>query len=58
MGDGGHPSLRALVTARRGGANLREVALRLPLALALDYENAGALCSSTPAAATAARAAR
>ncbi len=45
MSDGGHPSLSALVTARRGAANLREVALRLPLALALDYENAGALCS-------------
>ncbi len=45
MGDGGHPSLRALVTARRPEANLREVALRLPLSLALDYENAGALCS-------------
>ena len=45
MRDGGHPSLRALVTARRGGANLREVALSLPLSLALDYANAGALCS-------------
>ena len=58
MGDGGHPSLRALVTARRGAANLREVALRLPLALALDYENAGALCSFDAGAAAAARAAR
>jgi hypothetical protein len=45
MRDGGHPSLRALVKVRRGGANLREVALRLPLSLALDYANAGALCS-------------
>jgi hypothetical protein len=45
MRDGGHPSMRALVTARRGGANLREVAVRLPLSLALDYSNAGALCS-------------
>ena len=36
MRDGGHPSLRALVRARRGDANLRELALRLPLSLALS----------------------
>lgn len=42
--DGGHPRLRAVLKPPRGGANLRKLAIRLPLSLALDYENAGALC--------------
>jgi hypothetical protein len=38
--DGKHPGLRAVLTQRRGQANLRRVRVKLPLALALDPENA------------------
>jgi hypothetical protein len=42
---GGHPGLEAVLTQSPGEANLREVAVTLPLTLALDPENAEALCS-------------
>jgi hypothetical protein len=38
--DGKHPGLRAVLTQRPGQANLRRVRVKLPLALALDPENA------------------
>jgi hypothetical protein len=34
-----------VLTPRRGDANLRQVVVRLPLALALDLRNANSLCS-------------
>jgi hypothetical protein len=43
--DGGHPRVRAVLTPRRGDANLRRVEVRLPLTLALDLRNANSLCS-------------
>ena len=38
--DGKHPGLRTVVTQAPGQANLRSAAVRLPLSLALDPENA------------------
>ncbi len=42
--DGKHPGVKATLTQRRGDANLKRVQVRLPLSLALDPENAQALC--------------
>ncbi len=42
--DGKHPGVKATVTQRRGDANLKRVRVELPLSLALDPENAQALC--------------
>jgi hypothetical protein len=42
--DGKHPTLKAVVTAPNGGANIKKVKVRLPLSLALDTDNAQALC--------------
>ena len=41
--DGKHPAVKATVTQRRGEANLKRQ-VRLPLSLALDPDNAQALC--------------
>ncbi|HEY6759069.1 MAG TPA: hypothetical protein VI318_06240 [Baekduia sp.] len=43
--DGKHPGLSAVVTQGLGQANLKRVAVTLPLSLALDVDNAQALCS-------------
>jgi hypothetical protein len=43
--DGSHPGLQAKLTAAPGGANLRKAVVRLPLSLALDPDNAEALCT-------------
>jgi hypothetical protein len=44
--DGKHPGLRTVVTQRPGQANMKKVAVKLPLSLALDPDNAqsDALC--------------
>ena len=42
--DGKHPGVKAVLTQRRGDANLKRVEVKLPLSLALDPENAQALC--------------
>ncbi len=42
--DGKHPGVKAVVSQRRGDANLKRVQVRLPLSLALDPDNAQALC--------------
>ncbi len=42
--DGTHPGVKATLLQRRGDANLRRVSVKLPLSLALDPENAQALC--------------
>jgi len=42
--DGKHPGLRTVVTQRPGEANLKRATVRLPLSLALDPDNAQALC--------------
>ena len=39
-----HPGVKATVTQRRGDANLKRVQVKLPLSLALDPDNAQALC--------------
>jgi hypothetical protein len=46
MRNGGHPGLRTVVTQSLGQANMKVVAAKLPLSLALDPENAqsDALC--------------
>jgi hypothetical protein len=44
MTDGRHPGLQAAVTQQPGEAGLRQVAVRLPLSLALDPDNAQELC--------------
>lgn len=49
--DGRHPGLTARLTQTRGEAGLRGVSVKLPLSLALDPDNAQALC--TPEQATA-----
>jgi hypothetical protein len=43
--DGKHPGLEVTVTQPEGQAHLRRVAAKLPLSLALDPDNARALCS-------------
>jgi hypothetical protein len=42
--DGKHPGVKAVLTQPKGGTNLDKVKVRLPLSLALDPNNAGALC--------------
>jgi hypothetical protein len=42
--DGKHPGISATLTDIGGGANLRKVVAKLPLSLALDPDNAQALC--------------
>jgi hypothetical protein len=42
--DGGHPGLRARLTQRPGQAAIRQVKVALPRSLALDPDNAQALC--------------
>ncbi len=44
MGDNRHPGVKATVIQRRGDANLKRVRVKLPLSLALDPDNAQALC--------------
>ena len=41
---GKHPGVKATLAQRPGDANLKRVAVRLPLSLALDPDNAQALC--------------
>jgi hypothetical protein len=43
--DGQHPGVQATVTQPAGQANMRRFAVKLPLSVALDPENAQALCS-------------
>jgi hypothetical protein len=43
--DGRHPGLRAHLAQRPGEAGLRQVQVKLPLSLALDPDNAQALCT-------------
>jgi hypothetical protein len=42
--EGKHPGVRATVTQRTSSANLKRVSVRLPLSVALDPDNAQALC--------------
>jgi hypothetical protein len=42
--DGTHPGVDATLTDTGGGANLRKAEVKLPLALALDPDNANGLC--------------
>jgi hypothetical protein len=42
--DGKHPGMRVVVTQPPGEANLKAATVRLPLSLALDPDNAQALC--------------
>jgi hypothetical protein len=48
--DGGHPGLKATLRQAAGVANLKRVAVTLPLSVALDADNAGALCTPEQAA--------
>jgi hypothetical protein len=45
--DGKHPGVHAVVTQTPGQANLKKVQVALPLSLALDPDNAQALCEFT-----------
>lgn len=47
----GHPGINARMTWPRGDANLKQVKVDLPLAVALDPKNAKALCTPEQAAA-------
>jgi uncharacterized repeat protein (TIGR01451 family) len=49
--DNKHPALRATLTQPSGQANLKKVAVTLPLSLALDPDNANGLCEPAAAAA-------
>jgi hypothetical protein len=49
--DDKHPALRATLTQPSGQANLKKVAVTLPLSLALDPDNANGLCEPEAAAA-------
>jgi hypothetical protein len=42
--DGKHPGIVANIVAGKGTANLKKVVTKLPLSVALDYENAQELC--------------
>jgi hypothetical protein len=42
--DGAHPGIDATLTDTSGGANLKKVEVKLPLSIALDPDNAQALC--------------
>jgi hypothetical protein len=44
MREEGHPGLRAVLTQKGGQANIAKARVRLPLSLALDPDNAKALC--------------
>lgn len=43
--DGTHPGISATLTSGAGNANLENVAVKLPLSLALDADNAQGLCT-------------
>jgi hypothetical protein len=45
--DGTHPGIVAKLTTKAGGANIKKAVVKLPLSVALDPDNAQALC--TPA---------
>ncbi len=45
VGNGRHPGLKVVLTQAIGEANVKRLAARLPLSLALDPANADALCS-------------
>jgi hypothetical protein len=51
--DGQHPGISAKLTAQAGGANLKQATVKLPLAVALDPDNAEALCTPEQRAARA-----
>jgi hypothetical protein len=51
MRDGGHPEFSAHLVMGPGEANQRRVTVTLPLSLALDPDNANALCEPSDAAA-------
>jgi hypothetical protein len=51
--NGGHPALVAKMDPRAGDANQKQVAVKLPLSLALDADNASGLCEPAAAAANA-----
>ena len=55
MRDGGHPELSARLTMGPGEANQKRVTVTLPLSLALEPENANALCEPADAAADSVR---
>jgi hypothetical protein len=42
--DGAHPGIQATLTAKPGGSNLKTAEVKLPLSVALDPDNAQALC--------------
>ena len=42
--DGKHPAITATLTQKPGQSNLKKVRVALPLALALDADNANGLC--------------
>ncbi len=42
--DGAHPGIEATLTAPNGSANIKKAEVKLPLSLALDPDNAQALC--------------
>jgi hypothetical protein len=49
--DGTHPGVNATVTSGSDTANLRQVTVKLPLSVALDPDNAQALCTTAQRAA-------
>lgn len=49
--DGKHPGINAVMTQKPGESGLKKVAVKLPLSLALDPDNAQALCKPEQAAA-------
>jgi hypothetical protein len=51
--DGKHPGVSATVTSKGGGANLGKAVVKLPLSVALDPDNAQALCKPAERAALA-----
>jgi hypothetical protein len=51
--DGKHPGLRAILTQTPGQSNIKKVEVRLPLSMALDPDNAQALCKPEEARAKA-----
>ena len=51
--DGKHPGVSATVTSKGGGANLGKAVVKLPLSVALDPDNARALCKPQERAALA-----
>jgi hypothetical protein len=51
--DGAHPGISAKLTDTPGGANIAKAIVKLPLSVALDPDNAQALCTPTQRAALA-----